>query len=195
MDSEEKKIGIKGTRNLPAWIRYTKKAILDKLGFMAGDPNEIENDGRWQAIVAYGQFMMDNIQPTDYFQCSSGVSIQKLVCEAATVGLQARSDFLELDPRPIPEPLGVTKEFHKDDQRQRGRDRGLPPRGNRTGNTDQPEDGHEEEEEEVSPEAVDLDEDEPQEQDEEELDETAEAGFDFEDDWIVGGFFFFLRNF
>ena len=102
--------------------------------------------------MAYGQYLMDNIQPTDYFQCTAGAAIQKLVNEAETVGLEARRDFLELNPRPIPEPLGVSKILHVDDQRQGRRgQQGLPPRGSLTGNTDHPEDhedrGEDEEEE------------------------------------------------
>lgn len=111
---------------------------------------------------------MDNIQPTDYFQMAGGAAIQKLVGEAVTVGSQARRDFLELNPRPIPEPLGVTKILHEDDQRHgRPGQQGLPPRGNRTGNTDQREE-HEDrsdEEEEVNLlDPVHIDEEEPTEE-------------------------------
>lgn len=109
---EQKKKG-HSVRDLPAWIRYTRSGYLKRIGVSVSDSNILENDGSLQAVTAYANFMMDNMDRRDYFWQTDNQEVRKLKKEAEMAAISAKHAFQQNPPSP-PEPLGVTIKRSRD---------------------------------------------------------------------------------
>lgn len=106
LTEEEKKREQNSVRDLPAWIRYTRSRYLRRIGVSVSDSNIMENDGSLEAVTAYANFMMDNMNRKDYFWLTDNQEVRKLKKEAQMAAISAKHAFQQNPPSP-PEPLGV----------------------------------------------------------------------------------------
>lgn len=91
-----------------SWVRSTRSERLKRFGFSACESNLIENDGRFEAITAYGDVIAANLDKTAYFLSHLSSCCKKEVkAEAMKKGLEALAAFRALTPQPEPFPYGV----------------------------------------------------------------------------------------